>query len=361
MLMKSYNDPTIVNWNTDENGNKIAVGVDNEPGEIIKGILTLNGIPDPQYKVFISSEFNEIDIKKPLTEIDQFKVDYTHGFVYFHKDFPEKSMTIEKYYSRGQWLLPATRIWTKIDDWGNVTQTLDDVTGKIDLIGSVVEDLADNISTAEGLTATIGDQITEAQRIEIALPLITTEADEGKDALDSTIILANNRKAALDGSINTSSNSKTALDTSVGLANTINNTLSHATTGTIKKATDINNTLNTSIGTANTSKTNLDTSVGVANTSKINLDGSVSIANTTKTGLDNSIGEGNALKGELAAIISGSDFENIITDLTGLKNDQHNHTNKAVLDDLTDASGYLQYKGADVGKMTGLVWGAFIA
>ena len=61
--------------------------------------------------------------------------------------------------------------------------------------------------------------------------------------------------------------------------------------------------------------------INSANTSKSNLDESISTANVIKTALDDSITEGYDLKSDLDAIISGTDYEQIILDLAKVKED----------------------------------------
>ena len=59
----------------------------------------------------------------------------------------------------------------------------------------------------------------------------------------------------------------------------------------------------------------LNKSIVEGNTLKTDLDNSIVEGNTAKIRLDNSIVEGNAVKDELDDIISGTDFEQVITDL----------------------------------------------
>ena len=210
-------------------------------------------------------------------------------------------------------------------------------------------DLDNNISTGTILKNNLGANITEGNQLKTDLQPIINDANTSKTNLETTVNNANTKKIDLDGSISTATTKKAELDNSINDANTINSTLSDTTNGTIKKATDTNNTLNSTIDTANTSKTNLDTSINNSTTTKTDLDNSISTANTIKTVLDGTIIEGNALKSELGEIIEGTEYEQIITDIADLKQDKHNHSNKSVIDGITDEDGKLKYKGQDIG------------
>ncbi|MCI9627540.1 MAG: hypothetical protein HFI90_12300, partial [Clostridia bacterium] len=71
--------------------------------------IDLAGLPDETYGVEVLNEkkelMKEVTGDKPLEE-HQFRVDYTHGYLYFHPVHNKKTVTIQKYYSRGMLYFP---------------------------------------------------------------------------------------------------------------------------------------------------------------------------------------------------------------------------------------------------------------
>lgn len=351
-FINSYGDPTITTWEVDDNGNKISVPVLNETKQVVGNKFTLEGFPDEQFRVFIDNldirsddepniiQFVEINIKEKITETNQFKVDYRKtGNVFVHESLDGKWLNVSKYSSRGLIYLPASRIWTKVDDFGEVIETLDSAVAKIELVGDAIANLDNSINTATDLTILLEDYITDGNQLKLELPLLVSDANMSKGELENSIDSAsaiNDTLSNPTGTIANANASKLELDSSIANANTINDTLSDPITGTIKDAQDINNTLNISIGLGENSIIDIDNAIVNADTSKSELDGSIFTADNLKIGLDTSIVEGEVLKGELDNIIAGSDFEGIITDIVSLKADQHTHKNKAVIDTITN-------------------------
>ena len=124
-MSNPYNDPIIIDWNRDENFNKISIEQVNEEHTIFERKITLNQIPDPFYGVQINgmNELKGINKKQIIETIDQFKVDYSVGLVTFHPDLEANDITVNQYYGRGVIYYPASRIYTKTQD-GNVIETL---------------------------------------------------------------------------------------------------------------------------------------------------------------------------------------------------------------------------------------------
>jgi hypothetical protein len=129
MAIQDFNDPLIIQWNTDEAGNKISVQVTNEEHKIVKNKILLNQIPDLFHKVQINSLY-EIKNNQQITAINQFKVDYTTGQVIFHSDKESQTITITQYHGRGIIYYSSDRIWVELDNAGNVKETLADIFDK---------------------------------------------------------------------------------------------------------------------------------------------------------------------------------------------------------------------------------------
>jgi hypothetical protein len=129
MAINDYNDPIVIKWETDEYGNKISILKTNEEHMIVKNKFTLKGIPDPFNKVQITG-LTEIKLNQAITSNTQFKVDYTTGEITFHSDKEAETITVASYYSRGILYYPSSRIYTELDNTGNVKETLADIFDK---------------------------------------------------------------------------------------------------------------------------------------------------------------------------------------------------------------------------------------
>lgn len=275
MSMINYGDPTITVWEVDNNGDKVSVPILNEKKQVTGNKIVLEGLPDEQYRVFIDG-FVEVNIKDKITLPSQFKVDYRkNGIVFVHEGLDGQWLTISKYSSRGMYYLPASRVWTRVDDFGNVIETLAGVVEKI----QPAIDLADNIQQ----TIARGEQV---------------DAD-------------------LNSSISTAGTTKTELDQSVSNATVINETLSNPMTGTIKQAINKNIELQSAIVVANTTKTDLEQAITNAELDTIR--GSISnlagTGRTTETVKDNSdkIGILSGV-GEVKEKANKSDFDSHLVD-----------------------------------------------
>lgn len=442
-LINAYGDPTITVWEVDDNGEKISIPIQNEKKQVNGNRIILEGLPDEQYRVFIDG-FVEVGIRDEITEPNQFKVDYRrNGIVFVHESLNGQWLTVGRYYSRGVYYLPASRIWTKLGDAGEVLETLEDalvvienISGDIGEIIEIIENatniknelqqaiddgnlvssvLINNISSASDVIDEISDSIVDGDNLIADINTAIGNANSAKTSLDTVVANAQSIKTELSSIVGEANLLDTSLSDLITTGTTLNNNLSdNISTGNtllgelqtaIINAGTAKSELNTSIGNANTSKTNLDGSISNANTvkgkldenidtaqdlklgldgsisqgellntdlvdnistattkntdlkntitnsntAKTNLDEIISIANATNANLDNSIVEGDNLKDELAGIIAGTDFEQVIEDISHLKKDQHNHDNKLVLDKLSEDSGKLKFSGQDVG------------
>lgn len=143
MSMINYNNPIIISWNVDQDGKKVSVSVPNEQIRIINGKAVLNGLPDEQYRVTIES-YVEKNIREKLINANEFKVDYLHGFIFFHESVGD-IVLYANYYSRGVWQIPASKVWLNVDTNGNISQTLDDAFGELQ------SDIGQGVQVLEGV------------------------------------------------------------------------------------------------------------------------------------------------------------------------------------------------------------------
>jgi len=149
-MIDYFHSPTIINWNLDNQGNPVSVTIENETKQVVNGKIPLDGIPDEQYRVFIDNMF-EIDIRDKIDSPEKFKCDYTHGVLYFSQELNGQSININKYYSKGQFFIPASRVWVKLSVDDEVIQTMD---GAFDVLDGQSNDISalQNVRIYEGTT-----------------------------------------------------------------------------------------------------------------------------------------------------------------------------------------------------------------
>lgn len=323
MLIKQYNDPTIINWNVDASGNKVSVVVNNEQIQIINGAAVLNGIPDEQHRVKVGSGYFEINSSQKIVSTNQYKVDYTHGFVYFHPELGDRTITLEKYYSRGQWLIPATRVWVKTNDLGEVIETLSDVSAKFGSIENLIARLENFTGDAGQSDATLRLTIIEANALNGVIQPLIVEGRSQIPILQGLIADAITNKRALDLSVQESEVALLAVAAAVSLAEqwdatleatvlaaeTINTTLTRAVTGTIPVATLLNSDLLRTTADARIAKDELETAkIGVESNRDALLD-TITTANAANGTLISTTALAGERKGELEDTISAASTE----------------------------------------------------
>ncbi len=124
MSIVNYHDPTVINWNLDDDGQQVSLPIQNEIKQVVDGKIPLEGLPDEQYRIQING-YVEINIRDEIDAPDKFKCDYTHGVLYFHQSKNGAEININKYYSRGQFYIPINRVWTKLGSSGEVLETME--------------------------------------------------------------------------------------------------------------------------------------------------------------------------------------------------------------------------------------------
>ena len=122
-MFNTFRDPVYWDWYRDVNGNKTSVLRTNESHVVVNNYIVLMEIPDEYYKVQIEG-MSEIPWDKPITNPNQFKVFYTVGWIEFHPSMEGKIVLIKQYYSKGICYIPASRIYTELDNDGNAIETM---------------------------------------------------------------------------------------------------------------------------------------------------------------------------------------------------------------------------------------------
>lgn len=170
----------------------------------LKNVIQLIETPDEQERVTIvdSTDMVEVDNYEDLTEENQYWVDYKNplGNIYFHPSKKAQTYNI-KYGSKGYTLISANKIFTKLDEDGNVVEVLSDILeqgrdiidellildGGVQVFYKLQQAIADgselhtnlqsDISTGRTLNESLKVEIPKAQTIEPKLKEQNVEAN----------------------------------------------------------------------------------------------------------------------------------------------------------------------------------------
>lgn len=191
-----FNIPTIITKrNTDSSGSPISVKLI-EVRQVMDSYscIVLTQIPDELHRIYIEGFTEVFDIER--LDKKNFKVDYNQGIVYFHPFNVGKAISIE-YYGTGYELISASRVFTKVDKYGNIIDTLESILERSDLqlkliesLGGaikVIEKLDENIKNANNLNAYFDEKIPEATELKNELDTIVTDAKGWKDQLKQDV------------------------------------------------------------------------------------------------------------------------------------------------------------------------------
>lgn len=191
-----FNIPTIITKrNTDTSGSPISVKLI-EVRQVMDSYncIVLTQIPDELHRIYIEGFTEVFDIER--LDKKNFKVDYNQGIIYFHPFNVGKTVSIE-YYGTGYELISASRVFTKVDKYGNIIDTLESILERSDLqlkliesLGGaikVIEKLDENIKNANNLNAYFDEKIPEATELKNELDTIVTDAKGWKDQLKQDV------------------------------------------------------------------------------------------------------------------------------------------------------------------------------
>lgn len=142
--MSKYNDPLYIDWHRNAQGQEYSVKITNETKKITNNIVFLTQIPDIQYRVQIEGMF---ETEGEITDTTLFKVNYENGMITFHESLNEATKVIKEYYGRGVIMYPASRIYTKLTESGDIEETLEDITNSL----NEALTLSNQIQSAENL------------------------------------------------------------------------------------------------------------------------------------------------------------------------------------------------------------------
>ena len=285
-VINKYNNPTVTHWEVNDKGEKISVKVLNETFHVVDGKYSLIGFPDERYRVYIDNMV-EIDIDEEIKQENQFKVDYrSTGVVFFHENLEGKKLTINRYHSKGVVYYPASRVWTKVDEWGNVTETLESVAKEVEVIYDVV--------------SRVDDILKEGNKVDKKLKETIVKSELSKSALDKSIASADTENKNLQGTI------KDSVVKNTTLSNTVKDSVSkdNVLKATIKDSIGKNSTLNATITDSVAKDKELKGTITQSENKETILQGTIADSITKDTALKNTITESLAkdkvLKGTIA-------------------------------------------------------------
>ncbi|MFC3749255.1 hypothetical protein [Paenibacillus sp. GCM10012306] len=265
-----------------------------ESKKVFNGVLQLNEIPVALNKVRISGYFEVPTSENNNLAVNEYRVDYNEGLVYFHSSAEGKSLTAI-YKGRGNHYVSSARVWTVEQD-GNVKQTLKDFVDKsnekiIEIDGKIAESkIATDKANAAATNA--NDKANLANNAATAANTATAQANAARDAANNAATNANT-KADLANTAATAAN--------IAKANADN-----AAAGAILAANTANTATaqaNAARDAANEAKTNADTATRGANTARDAANLAATNANTAKTNADTAATNANTArdKANLAA------------------------------------------------------------
>ena len=101
---------------------------------ILQGQATLQECPDSfqgitialsvaPYTTYYTKEINNVEYNEVLPDISTFVYDAEHGILYGDTSFNNQSFTVT-YYGTGTFYLNSDRVYTTVDENGDITQTL---------------------------------------------------------------------------------------------------------------------------------------------------------------------------------------------------------------------------------------------
>lgn len=121
-------DSVFIKWHVDGIGREFVEEIRNEKHIVIDGQFVLNQVPSKFHKVKITNlQLFETSFQKPLTPT-LYKVDYNIGIVYVDSSLNGQLIIVD-YFGKGIVYYPSSRIYTEVDDNGNV----------VDTVGSIID------------------------------------------------------------------------------------------------------------------------------------------------------------------------------------------------------------------------------
>lgn len=188
----------ITKYNTDSNGSIISVIKEGEQQvHPLKFNITTGIIDELEGFTVLNKEMYAVQNYDDIQSANQYWVDYDGGRVYFHSSLKGSAIRY-RYGDKGYELLNATRIFTKLDEKGNVVELLSELIDKtreyIAILGTfeqatiVIKKLEQDIVTGNELHNNLVEDITIATPLQSNLHDDIVEASKWKDQLNSDVV-----------------------------------------------------------------------------------------------------------------------------------------------------------------------------
>ena len=298
-------------------------------------------------------------------------IDFRNAEILLTKDLIGKTIYYE-YYGTGVDRLCVNRIYTDLDNYGNILMTLEDMTNKYVQILNYLEgienldtklnelkisikssnisidEIAESILIANTSKSDLDKTIMEANTYNSELSNtnetssnlnsslknqnnnattnISTLTDLNNNALDSInkldgedglVIKSEEKITSLEEKILSANTHESNLNSKISSATEHENTLGNSNTGLIKQAIDKENSLRTSIDDSVTKKSNLDISINNANTNYNNLNKlNDTVTKTTTPTLTTKKNEAEVVLKDLQKAITDGDIDYIKNKVT---------------------------------------------
>lgn len=191
------NSTIIAKKNYDANGNPISIEMQPESHIIKNGKITLIQIPNRFYRVQIDGMTELYEYDNSALDLTEYRVDYTTGIVMFHSDLEGQQITVNKYYGDGYWLISASRVYSSLNESGDVTETLQDI----------INEAKTTIQELEGKPQDIQNQYYEKElqwdsSINQKLNSMDNKISETETARQNTITATNNANTSTQNANN---------------------------------------------------------------------------------------------------------------------------------------------------------------
>ena len=293
MLRNNY-EQLVAQYYTDCEGNPQSVHIIKKyQVSASNGTIILDGIPDMNNNVEVKDATGQI--LQRVWNVDE--VDVNSYYVWSNGRISldmsrNGTIVFADYYSVGLELLSADRVFTTLDDKGNVIETLEEV----------LEKGQESIKELE-----IMGGIYNANKI-----------------LESNIESSKNMDTQLENTIKTGDSLDNDLKNNINIATDKDNTLKATISDSVNKNNTLNNTINDSVNKDNELKATISDSVNKDNELKNTINDSINKDNQLKATINDSVAKDSNLKGTInsANDINAKLLENsneVLSTLKGLK------------------------------------------
>lgn len=163
----------ITKYNVDEYGNPVSIDrTEEQQIHPLKALIETNIIDEFKGFDILNKTMYQVYNYDDIKNATQYYVDYARGRVFFHSALKGSAIKY-RYGDKGQDLLSATRIFTRLDDKGNVVELLSDLIDQtreyIAILGTfeqatvIIKKLEQTISTANSTKSNLEQAIANAQ------------------------------------------------------------------------------------------------------------------------------------------------------------------------------------------------------